>query len=156
MNIEYLMVLEDSIPGFFLRPKDRSMMVWKGVVRGPRNTPYYGYEFDLEITIPPLYPEQNPSGRFVTPIYHPNIHWTSLDICLGILNRTKRQGFEDGWSPDYSLVVVQRAILFLLSNPRPEDAYNVEAANLYINDRQEFERRAREYCKMFARRVPTS
>jgi len=131
------------------------MLVWKGVVQGPRNTPYSGYEFDIEIMLPPLYPKQNPTGRFLTKIYHPNVHWDSGDICLSILNRTKSPEFEDGWIPSYTLITVQYGILYLLSKPNPKDAYNQDAANLYINNYEEFVVRAREFCKAYARKIST-
>lgn len=43
------------------------------VIRGPPDSYYAGYEFDLSISVPAEYPMVPPSIKFITKIFHPNI-----------------------------------------------------------------------------------
>jgi len=43
-----------------------------------------GY-FQLEIDVPPQYPLAPPTVKFVTKIFHPNVHFKTGEICLDLL-----------------------------------------------------------------------
>lgn len=54
-------------------------MVGKGcptfTVQGPSETPYEGGVFQLAFAVPEQYPLQPPQVRFLTKIFHPNVHF---------------------------------------------------------------------------------
>ena len=46
---------------------------WSATIRGPPDSFYEGYEFDLEITVPAEYPMLPPVIKFSSKIFHPNV-----------------------------------------------------------------------------------
>merc|ERR1712131_339068 len=65
-------------------PIDESNMYkWHGIIIGPKDTPYEGGIFRLEITFPTDYPFKAPRVDFITRIYHCNVYGKYL--CLDIL-----------------------------------------------------------------------
>lgn len=77
----------------------------------------------LKITIPPNYPLAPPNIRFTTRISHPNISFTTGEICLTLLTT-------EHWSPVYTLSTTLSAIHQLLTDPRPDSPLNVDVAAL--------------------------
>jgi len=57
----------------------------------------------------------------------------------------------DQWKPSSRIVAVLEAAQQLLVEPVPEDAVEAGAAELYKNDRKEFEKHAREWTKRYAK-----
>ena len=46
---------------------------WDVKIHGPKDSPYDGGVFDINVTFPPRYPFQEPRLHFKTPIYHFNV-----------------------------------------------------------------------------------
>ncbi|CAF4516742.1 unnamed protein product, partial [Rotaria sp. Silwood2] len=57
---------------------------FKVVIDGPRESPYEGGKFKVELFLPEEYPMAPPKVRFMTKLYHPNIDKLGR-ICLDIL-----------------------------------------------------------------------
>ncbi|KAJ1824356.1 E2 ubiquitin-protein ligase peroxin 4 [Coemansia sp. RSA 2675] len=107
----------------FLAPiDDESILRWRAVLRGPRDSPYEGGHFELHISVPEQYPIRPPTLTFVTPVCHPNVHFETGEICLDIL--------KSQWSPAWTLTSTCLAIQVLLANPEPSSPLNCDAANL--------------------------
>ncbi len=75
-----------------LSPVGDNLFTWKGIIRGPCETPYENGNFLLDLRIPSDYPISPPKVKFMTKIFHPNIHFTTGEICLDILK-------PDYWTP---------------------------------------------------------
>jgi peroxin-4 len=58
-----------------LTPINNNVMEWKAIIRGPKDSAYYGFEFELKISVPQTYPMQPPVIKFITKIFHPNVHF---------------------------------------------------------------------------------
>merc|ERR1712230_151456 len=85
--------VEDDIT---LAPRtEDNIFEWVAYVRGAEDTPYEGGLFELSIVVPQQYPIQPPKVTFVTKIFHPNIHFSTGEICLDIL--------KNAWSAVYTL-----------------------------------------------------
>lgn len=108
------------------------------LVEGPSGTPYENKKchFSIELNDYPMSP---PIIKAINKIYHPNIISTEdlpeVDrsfgtICINIL--------KNDWSPVNRLRLVLLAIKELLENPNPNDPLELEIAELYINNIEQF------------------
>lgn len=93
--------------------------------------------------MPRDYPLAAPEARFLTRIFHPNIHFKTGEVCLNILKTT--------WTPAWTLVSVCQAILAMLADANAESPLNCDAGNLLrCNDLKGFHSLARMYTQDFA------
>ncbi|KAJ1675744.1 hypothetical protein EV182_000663 [Spiromyces aspiralis] len=111
------------------------------VISGPQGTPYQDGYFYLDIDIGEGYPMKPPACRFRTRIYHPNIDEVGL-ICLDIL--------KDKWRPSLSIAKLLISLQSLIAGPNPDDPLVAEVAHVYKEDRQLFNKLAREYTIKWA------
>jgi ubiquitin-conjugating enzyme E2 S len=79
------------------------------------------------------YPGAPPKGYFLTKIYHPNVA-SNGDICVNTLKKD--------WNPNTTLKHVLQVIRCLLIVPFPESSLNDEAGKLFMDDYEDFARRA--------------
>ena len=106
------------------------------------------------------YPNKPPGVKFISQMFHPNVYGTG-ELCLDIL--------QNRWSPTYDvaaiLTSIQRYALqlarmellgsenygadprlwcSLLNDPNTSSPANVEASNLYKDNRREYTKRVKE------------
>ncbi len=112
---------------------------WNATIIGPEDTPYAGGVFKLNINFPVEYPIKPPEIKFVTNIFHCNI--SNGYICLDILKYN--------WSPALSISKVLISICSLLNDPNPDSPLNGEAAKLYTNDRESYNKTVKDYIKRY-------
>lgn len=117
---------------------------WIVFLKGPDDSPFQDGIFKLTITFPSDYPFKAPKVYFVTPMYHPNID-TQGSICLDIL--------KDAWSPALSSHQVMLSICSLLNEPNPKDPLRGEVASLYNSDREEYNKKVKEYVKKYSEKM---
>lgn len=120
---------------------ESDLYTWEATIFGPKDSPYEGGVFQLVLVLPVNYPFKPPRVAFTTKIYHPNIGPTGA-ICLDIL--------KDQWSPALSIAKVLLSISSLLTDANPRDPLVPEIARLYVENRKEFDRKAREWTQMHA------
>jgi len=118
-----------------------NLYLWHGTIIGPEKSPYEGGLFQLEIAFPIEYPFKPPKVVFLTKVYHPNIN-SAGGICLDIL--------KDAWVPSLTIGKVLLSISSLLTDPNPKDPLVPEIAEMYVRDRAQFDRIAREYTEKYA------
>lgn len=115
---------------------DDNFYEWEATLIGPGDSPYAGGIFILSILFTKEYPFKPPKLKFKTKILHPNIN-DNGSICLDILNKN--------WSPVLSISKVLLSILSLLTDPNPNDPLNTDIANIYLADREKYNRLVRNY-----------
>lgn len=126
-----------------LAPVDGNLYQWAGAINGPKDTPFEGGVFRLQVIVPPSYPLAPPNFKFATKLFHPNVHPKSGEICLDIL--------KTAWSPAWTLQSTCRAIILLLSHPEPDSPLNCDAGNLLRNgDNRGFRSLAKMYTALHA------
>jgi len=97
-----------------------------------------GANYLFTFTIPALYPHEPPKVHCQTQIYHPNIN-TEGNVCLNILR--------EDWKPVLDINAVIYGLCFLFYEPNPDDPLNREAADLFRNNRSQFERTVQRCLK---------
>jgi len=118
---------------------------WNIILDGPEGSPYAGGKFKLLLVLPTDYPFKPPKLNFKTKIFHPNVtNDEHGSMCLGMLKG-------DVWKPSSKIMSVLTAAQQLLVEPVPDDAVETGAAELFKNDRKEFDKQAKEWTKKYAK-----
>ncbi|KAI0989256.1 hypothetical protein GJ496_010501 [Pomphorhynchus laevis] len=120
---------------------ETDLLHWRATIMGPSDSAYSNGVFTLNIMFPTEYPFRPPSITFITKIFHPNINLNG-SICLDIL--------KSQWSPALTISKVLLSISSLLCDPNPDDPLVPEIAQLYISNRREYERIARDWTRRYA------
>ncbi|ROJ62420.1 Ubiquitin-conjugating enzyme E2 B [Anabarilius grahami] len=122
-------------------------MLWNAVIFGPVGTPFEDGTFKLVIEFSEEYPNKPPTVRFISKMFHPNVY-ADGSICLDIL--------QNRWSPTYDVSSILTSIqvhdgfvtlrlmngpVSLLDEPNPNSPANSQAAQLYQENKREYEKR---------------
>jgi ubiquitin-conjugating enzyme E2 S len=120
---------------------DSSVSEIHALITGPEGTPFHKGKFHMKLILSADYPSSPPRGFFLTKIYHPNIA-ANGDICVNTLKRD--------WTPDVTFKHILQVIRCLLIVPFPESSLNDEAGKLFMEDYDDFARRARIMTEVHA------
>eukprot|EP01024_Parvocaulis_polyphysoides_P005770 TRINITY_DN11446_c0_g1_i2.p2 TRINITY_DN11446_c0_g1~~TRINITY_DN11446_c0_g1_i2.p2 ORF type:complete len:178 (+),score=22.34 TRINITY_DN11446_c0_g1_i2:468-1001(+) len=123
-------------PGTSCSLVNDNLMEWSVVVFGPAQSPFQNRSFRLQLIFSNSYPIQPPVVRFSSEIFHPNVYRDGT-ICMDILQGTN-------WSPVCDVAAILTTIQALMSDPNTSSPANPQAASLYVNNRTEYDRIARE------------
>ncbi|XP_073429863.1 ubiquitin-conjugating enzyme E2 B [Dendrobates tinctorius] len=123
---------EDPPVGVSGAPSENNIMVWNAVIFGPEGTPFEDGTFKLLIEFSEEYPNKPPTVRFASKMFHPNVY-ADGSICLDIL--------QNRWSPTYDVSSILTSIQSLLDEPNPNSPANSQAAQLYQENKREYEKR---------------
>jgi peroxin-4 len=133
----------DNSDDLWLETKEDNIREWIGVLKAPAGTPYEDHYFRIAISIPEGYPIDPPTAKFLTPIFHPNVHFKEGKVCLDILKTE--------WTPAWNIQSLCTAVSLLLSNPAPESSLNTLAGTLLqVGDDLAFRSMAAMYAVKFA------
>lgn len=134
-------LIKDAPENCSAGPRGDNIYIWDALIIGPADSPFAGGMFKLEINFPVNYPFTPPKLVFLSKIYHPNIS-PSGSICLDIL--------KDKWSPALTIAKVLLSVSSLLTDPNPNDPLVPSVANEYMNDRETYNKTAREWTLNYA------
>lgn len=140
---EYKQITENPPEGLTAGPIDEeNLFEWECLVLGPDSTPYEGGCFHAILSFPKDYPMNPPKMRFTTPIWHPNIH-SDGKVCISILHApgedaTGYERSEERWSPVQSVEKVLISVISMMAEPNDESPANVDAAKMWRDDRESF------------------
>ena len=122
---------------------NENISLWKLTLEGPKETPYEGGKFDLELKFPPEYPMKPPFVRFLTSIYHPNVSMKQQGaICQEIINKD--------WSPTLRVETITQRLYSMLISPHAETPLEAEIGELYTNNPTKFKETAKQWTKKYA------
>ncbi len=123
-------------------PLDSDIHELLAVFRGPTDTPYEGGLFYLRISVPLSYPYEPPHVRFLTKIYHPNVHENG-EVCAS--------GLSHDWNPAWSLDKMVLFIASLLATPDLDDPKtSAISKEEFLNDTIRFRDTARHWTELYA------
>lgn len=135
-------ITNDTASGVTVDLVGDSLQHLVGSVPGPKDTPYDGGVFKVDIVLEDQYPFVPPKMKFITRVWHPNVSSASGAICLDIL--------KDQWSPALTLKTALLSLQALLSSPQPDDPQDAVVAKQYLSDRATFDKTARYWTEAFA------
>uniref|UniRef100_A0A8B9PGY2 Ubiquitin conjugating enzyme E2 A n=1 Tax=Apteryx owenii TaxID=8824 RepID=A0A8B9PGY2_APTOW len=123
----------------------------------PEGTPFEDGTFKLTIEFTEEYPNKPPTVRFVSKMFHPNgwrcipCHQTDISFMKKFLKLSNVAIYADGsicldilqnrWSPTYDVSSILTSIQSLLDEPNPNSPANSQAAQLYQENKREYEKR---------------
>lgn len=118
---------------------------WEVLIIGPADTLYENALLKGLLVFPETYPDDPPSFKFISEMWHPNIDRKG-NVCISILHKPgdDEYGYEDAserWMPVRDVESVLLSILLLLVSPNPESPANLEAAQEYISDIESYKKR---------------
>lgn len=123
---------QDPPAGVSGAPTDNNILLWDAIILGPHETPFEDGTFRLTISFTEEYPNKAPTVKFTTTMFHPNVY-ADGSICLDLL--------QNRWSPTYDVSAILTSIQSLLDEPNPNSPANNIAAQLYQENRREYEKR---------------
>ena len=71
----------DPVQGVEINLVHDNIAIWDVVIDGPKDTPYAGGKFTVNIDFSDNYPFKCPQMKFKTKIYHPNVKDGTGEIC---------------------------------------------------------------------------
>ena len=128
-------------------PDPNNPYLWRCTMIGPSDSSFAGGLFYLKIQFPKDYPQSAPEVLFVTPIYHINVNHIAQQgcplghICLSTLNY---------WKEKTPFSNVMTSIFALFYNQNPNDPYSREMAKEFVENRAEYDRKAKEWTQKYA------
>lgn len=128
--------------GVTAKPVGEDMTHWKGTISGPKDTPYDGGTFIIDIQLTSSYPFEPPKMKFDTKVWHPNVSSQTGAICLDILKKE--------WSPALTIKTALISVQALLAAPEPDDPQDGVVANEYKTDFEKWKRTAKLWTDQYA------
>ena len=113
---------------------------WRMTMLGPQDTPYAGGLFYLNADFPDDYPTHGPKVKFLNKMYHLNVN-DQGNVCINTLS---------SWVKGTTMTEVLSLIFALFYKQNPESSYYNDRAELFKNDKAQFDKNAREYTKKYA------
>lgn len=120
---------------------DKDYYHWKACFIGPKNTPFENGLFFIEIKLDDQYPSSKPLARFRTRVYHPNVNWSSGQICLDYI--------KGKWSANNTLRDAILSIFNLLKNPVFNSTLNGDTSK-GGEEAPDYQEKARNYRQQYA------
>ncbi|PIA53058.1 hypothetical protein AQUCO_01000730v1 [Aquilegia coerulea] len=124
---------------------DNNIFEWSVIISGPPDTLYDGGFFNAIMSFPSDYPNNPPSVRFTSDMWHPNVY-PDGKVCISILHAPgdDPHGYElasERWNPIHTVESIVLSIISMLATPNDESPANVEAAKEWRDNRDGFKKR---------------
>ena len=142
---EYKQLTLNPPEGIIAGPVDEdNFFEWEALITGPEGTCFECGVFQTRLSCPSDYPLSPPKMQFQSEIFHPNIYPDGR-VCISILHAPgdDPMGYEtsaERWSPVQSVEKVLLSVVSMLAEPNDESGANVDAAKMWREDREQFNR----------------
>lgn len=128
-------LINEPLDGILAVPSKKDIMDWRAIIFGPEDTPYEDGIFELKMSFTKMYPQHPPEISFISEMFHPNIY-ANGELCLDIL--------KNKWNPTYGIGLVLLCIQSLLNDPNTQSPANAKAAEIYLSNRAEYNKKVQE------------
>ncbi|KAJ2901192.1 ubiquitin conjugating enzyme Ubc7/UbcP3 [Coemansia aciculifera] len=124
---------------------------WEAVIEGPPETPFEHGVYTANLTFPHDYPLNPPTMKFTCPMFHPNVYANGV-VCISILHPpgddpNHYESSSERWSPVQSIEKILLSVLSMIADPNDESGANVDASKMWREDRERFNKIARDIAK---------
>ncbi|KRZ70286.1 Ubiquitin-conjugating enzyme E2 1 [Trichinella papuae] len=132
--------LQDDPPsGVSGAPTEDNILIWQAIIFGPQDSPFEDGTFKVILQFTEEYPNKPPNVKFLSKMFHPNVY-SDGSICLDIL--------QNRWSPTYDVAAILTSLQSLLDEPNPNSPANSVAAQLYQENRKEYNKRVQQVVEL--------
>ena len=150
-------IKKDPSPDWSAGPiKDSDLYKWKGKIIGPKNTPYEGGVFYLNICFPTNYPFEPFTINFTTKIYHPHVHSSGQIHCCDYPYLFSSKNIPGYWNPVNPNCTIRGAFDSLIENLKDIKknchSVNPDIVDMFLKNREEFNKTAKKWTKKYARK----
>ena len=114
---------------------------WKITIIGPKDTPYEGGVFSIISNFKDDYPNSKPEIKFLNKIYNLHVIPRNGNILISQLF---------SWNSKYKITDIIVTIFSRFYVQNTDGPYDPLMAQEYITDREEFNRKAKEWTKKYA------
>ncbi|GLJ21954.1 hypothetical protein SUGI_0411180 [Cryptomeria japonica] len=124
---------------------DSNIFEWSVAIIGPPDTLYEGGFFNAIMSFPPDYPNNPPSVKFTSEMWHSNVYPDGR-VCISILHApgddpNAYEHASQRWSPVHTVETILLSIISMLSSPNHESPANVDAAKEWRDQRGQFKKK---------------
>ena len=107
--------------------------------------------FNAIMSFPQDYPNNPPTVRFTTDMWHPNVYPDGR-VCISILHTPgdDPNGYEkasERWSPVHTVETIMISIISMLSSPNDESPANIDAAKEWREHRDGFKKHVKKIVR---------
>jgi ubiquitin-conjugating enzyme E2 R len=154
-------ILSDPVEGFTVEVEDESnLFEWKIYIEGPKDTPYEGGIFQLNMKFPSEFPMSPPELRFISDFWHPNVYKDSGMVCISILHPPGEDEFSgelasERWLPTQTVTTIILSVISLLNAPNFSSPANVDASIEWRNEPECFRMRCARLIQKANREKPS-
>ncbi|KAA6401904.1 MAG: putative ubiquitin-conjugating enzyme E2 D/E [Streblomastix strix] len=142
---DYASLLTKPFPGVEVKVCECDIMKpWEISFDGPQGTPYEGGKFHMIAKIQQDFPFKPPIFSFTHKIYHCNVLPDGSVLSIDKLT-------EENWRAYYRISDAITFILDQLKQPDPDHSLEIETGNDCKYNRAEYDRKAREWTKLYAK-----
>ena len=147
LSREYAKLESDPVDNVTFSIHENDILTWKFLLFGPHESPYEGGIYHGLITFPSSYPDKPPIVKFISKMFHPNVHEDGK-VCISILHEgSDVTGYEheiERWRPIQNVRTIFLSIISLLNDPNPDSAANIDAAKLLRDNKKMYFQKTRE------------
>ena len=133
---EWEKINKEPVDRVIIKPVENNITRWTGYIEGPKDSPYEGGKFPIEMNFDSSYPVKPPSVKFTKFVFHPNIYRDGK-ICIDILQHK--------WAPSLNIQSILISLISLFDDPNVNSPANRNAAILYRDNKKEFSKKVKEY-----------
>ena len=126
-----------------------NLYVWNICLEGPPDSIYSRGYYNAELTFPQTYPNDPPTMRFKTTMWHPNIY-PDGNVCISILHPSGVDQFNpeekciEKWRPILGVEAILISVLSMLEDPNLSSPANTMAAKQYKEDYDGYKKRVKQ------------
>lgn len=133
---EWEKINKEPVDRVSIQPVENNITRWTGYIEGPKDSPYEGGKFPIEMNFDSSYPVKPPSVKFTKFVFHPNIYRDGK-ICIDIL--------QNKWAPSLNIQSILISLISLFDDPNVNSPANRDAAIMYRDNKKEFSKKVKEY-----------